>query len=94
MSPSLSVVAHNEGLSGEARETVGDQIRRLQSEAKGLAREHVKALERALANVERIASEISEGGEAYPVGVREIARRLVDDCQTRAHSLDAIASRN
>jgi hypothetical protein len=94
MSPSLSVVAGQD--AGDARtavQTVADRVRALQAEAKGLAREHVQELERLLLEVEKMSAEIAEGGEAYPAGVRDIARRLVEDCEARVQTLEAIVSR-
>jgi hypothetical protein len=94
MSPSLSVVAGQD--TGDARtavQTVADRVRALQAEAKGLAREHVQELERLLLEVEKMSAEIAEGGEAYPAGVRDIARRLVEDCEARVQTLEAIVSR-
>ena len=43
---------------------------------------------------ERLAAEISEGGDAYPAGVRDLARRFVDDCAARVQTLEAITSRS
>jgi enoyl-CoA hydratase/carnithine racemase len=82
--------------AGDARtavQTVADRVRALQAEAKGLAREHVQELERLLLEVEKMSAEIAEGGEAYPAGVRDIARRLVEDCEARVQTLEAIVSR-
>jgi hypothetical protein len=76
-----------------AAEPLVDRIRRLQDEARGMAREHVAALEDALSGVSRMAAEIAGGGEAYPVGARELARQLVAECQGRAAALDAILVR-
>jgi hypothetical protein len=53
----------------------------------------VRSLSAALVNVEQLALEISEGGEAYPPGVRDLARRMVEDCETRVQTLEAIVSR-
>lgn len=93
MSPSLTVVADNVAPEGRG-ETIADRIRRLQTEARGLAREHIVALQTALVSVERMAAEIAEGGEAYPPGVRDIARRLAEDCEARVQTLEAISKRN
>jgi hypothetical protein len=93
MSPSLAIVANN-AVPAEARaETVSERVRRLQAEARSLAKEHILALQNALADLEVMASEIAEGGEAYPPGVRDIARRLVEDCEARVLTLEAITSR-
>lgn len=98
MSPSLSVVAdHGAGASATADgkvETMAQKVRRLQAEAKGLAREHVQELQRLLIAVERTAGEVSGGGEAYPSGVRELARQLAEDTEARLQTLSAIISRS
>jgi hypothetical protein len=94
MSPSLAIVANNNATKGEARtEALSDRIKRLQNEARTLAREHIMALQSALIAVEGMAAEIAEGGEAYPPGVRDIARRLVEDCEARVQTLEAITKR-
>jgi hypothetical protein len=97
MSPSLSVVADNDLNSASAvapkTETVAQRVRRLQLEAKTLAKDHIKSLSAAMVEVETIAAEIAEGGDAYPPGVRDIARRLVEDCEARVQTLEAIVAR-
>lgn len=93
MSPSLSVVADNDLKTTPKQETVAERVRRLQAEAKQLAKDHVRSLSAALVNVEQLALEIAEGGEAYPPGVRDLARRMVEDCETRVQTLEAIVSR-
>ena len=92
MSPSLSVVADND-LKSPKQETVAERVRRLQAEAKQLAKDHIRSLSAAIVNVEQTALEIAEGGEAYPPGVRDLARRLVEDCEARVQTLEAIVSR-
>lgn len=87
----LSIVPGAKGAKGP--ESMSDRVRRLQSEARDLARDHVSALEQALVGVARLASEIAEGGEAYPVGARQIARQLIAECDGRAQTLDAILAR-
>ena len=75
-------------------ESPADHIRRLQNEARSLAREHLEMLATALNEVSRLSGEIAEGGELYPVGAREIARRLIDDAGKQALTLTAIIDRN
>jgi hypothetical protein len=95
MSPTLSVVADNDAAVAKAKgETVAERVRKLQLEARSLAREHVLELERLLIEVERMSAEIADGGDAYPAGVREVARRLVEDCEAKVQTLEAIVSRN
>jgi hypothetical protein len=92
MSPSLSVVADND-LQTAKQETVADRVRRLQAEAKQLAKDHVHALSAAIMNAEQIAAEIAEGGDAYPPGIRDLARRFVEDADMRVQTLEAISAR-
>ncbi|ODT88744.1 hypothetical protein [Phenylobacterium sp. SCN 70-31] len=94
MSPSLSVVADNDlKVVPSKNETVAERVRRLQSEAKQLAKDHVKSLSAAMVELEQLAAEIAEGGDAYSPGVREVARQLAEELDSRAHTLDAIAAR-
>ena len=97
MSPSLSVVPDNDikaaAVVAPKSETVAQRVRRLQLEAKTLAKDHIRALSTAMVEVETIAAEIAEGGDAYPPGVRDIARRLVEDCEARVQTLEAIVAR-
>jgi hypothetical protein len=92
MSPSLSVVANND-LNTPKAETVAQRVRRLQAEAKQLAKDHIHALTAAISEAERMATEIAEGGDAYPAGVRDLARRFAEDADARVQTLEAITAR-
>ena len=92
MTPAFTVVSNLADTAAPV-ETVAQKVRRLQLEAASLAREQVMTLEQALAEVTRLSKEIAEGGEAYPVGARELARRLAEDSEASIHTLDAILSR-
>lgn len=74
-------------------ETTADRVRRLQLEARALAVEQVEALEAVLMQAAAMAREIAEGGDAYPVGAREIAGRLASDLPSKSETLKAIVSR-
>ena len=94
MSPSLSVVADNDLKPILPKsETVAQRVQRLQAEAKQLAKDHVKALTAAMVNLEELAAEIAEGGDAYAPGVRDVARRLAEDLDSRVQTLEAIVAR-
>lgn len=98
MSKALRVVPINPAAEpspadGSAHVAIGERVRRLQAEAEQLAREHVGVFTASLAQTRRIAEEIALGGEAYPPGVREIARRLAEESQARAQALEAIMAR-
>lgn len=75
-------------------ETTADRVRRLQMEARALAVEQVEVLERVLLEAARVAKEIADGGDAYPVGAREIAGRLASDLPTKAETLKVIVNRS
>ena len=92
MSPSLAVVSDNE-LAVAKPETVGQRVRKLQAEARQLAKDHVHALAAAIEAAEQIAAEIAEGGEAYPAGVRDLARRFAEDAAPRVQTLEALSAR-
>jgi hypothetical protein len=74
-------------------ESPADRIRRLQNEARALAREHIEMLASALHEVARLSGEIADGGDLYPVGARELSRRLAEDSNKHALTLMAIVDR-
>ena len=88
MSTALSIVSDNTKVA-----TVAERVRRLQAEARQLAQDHVLALSTAMAQANHLAQEIDEGGEAYPPGIRDLARRFAEDCDLRLQSIEAIAAR-
>ena len=63
---------------------------RLMAEARTAADEQVRALEQALSLVATLSADVSEGGEAYPPGVRDIAKRVSGDAVWCAQTLDSI----
>jgi hypothetical protein len=78
---------------GRDVETGAQRIRRLQHEARMLAREQLELFEHDLNVLAERAAEIAEGGEVYPVGARELASRLADDLPKKAQTLASILSR-
>ena len=74
--------------------TTADRVKRLQLEARALAVEQVEALEKLLLQASDMAREIADGGDAYPVGARELAGRLAADLPAKAQTLKAVASRS
>ena len=74
-------------------ETTSDRVKRLQLEARALAVEQVEALEKVLMQAAAMAQEIADGGDAYPVGARELAGRLAADLPAKAQTLKAVVSR-
>ena len=78
----------------DASESRSERVRRLQAEARSLALEEVWALDRLLVRAAAVAGAIADGGEAYPVGVREMTSRLALDLQGKADTLRMILSRH
>lgn len=81
-------------LNGPGRvETVAQRVQRLQGEAKSLAKDHTQALMAMIVEAQMMAEEIAAGGEAYPPGVRDLARRFADDAEMRVQTLEIISGR-
>jgi predicted Zn-dependent protease len=74
-------------------ETTTQRVQRLQREARQLAREQIEAMGRDLDDLAQRARDIAEGGDAYAVGVREMASRLAADLPQKSQSLLAILNR-
>jgi hypothetical protein len=91
--PKLSLVSDEIYQLGRKPETTSARVRRLQAEARILAREQVEALEKAMDAVSAQAREVAEGGDAYPAGVRDLASRLAEDLETRVQSMQVLMSR-
>ena len=92
--PDLRLVVESEVYDlMRAPETTTERVRRLQLEARALAVEQVEELERRLNDAAALAREIASGGDAYPVGAREIASRLAEDLPAKAETIKAIVSR-
>ncbi|HST91167.1 MAG TPA: hypothetical protein VLJ13_03130 [Brevundimonas sp.] len=93
--PDLRVVAAEAEVYNlmRAPESTSERVKRLQLEARALAVEQVEALEAVLMQASKMAREIAEGGDAYPVGARELAGRLATDLPTKAETLKAIVTR-
>ena len=86
----LTVVPPVEPEPANEPETTAARIRRLQAEAQTLAREEVATLERRIGELAQAARQIAEGGDAYPIGAREVARRLAEELPRQAGVLEAL----
>jgi len=78
---------------GRKRETTAERVRRLQAEASILARQEIEAMEKALGELAELAGSIAQGGEAYPVGVRELCSRIAEDLPMKASNLRSLMDR-
>jgi len=73
--------------------TLAERMERLRQDAKGVAFEHSAALLRTFEDAASLADQVASGGEAYHVGVREIARRAQIDLAALALNLRSIVER-
>lgn len=78
---------------GRGPEPTAQRVRRLQQEARILAREQVEILARDRNALAARAAEIAEGGDAYPAGVREMASRIAADLPQKTQGLMSIMDR-
>lgn len=78
---------------GRKPETVPERARRLQQEAQVLACEEVEMLRLMLGEAVAKAEAIRDGGEIFPVGVREQARQLADALPLTMQTLQALSER-
>jgi hypothetical protein len=78
---------------GRGPEPAAQRVRRLQREARILAREQVEILARDLNALAARAAEIAEGGDAYPAGVREMASRIAADLPQKTQGLMSLMDR-
>lgn len=78
---------------GRSPDSAARRIRQLQQEAHDLAREQIEGFAQDLNAIARSAAEIAHGGEAYPVGARELASRIAEDLPHKAQLLTALLGR-
>ncbi len=74
-------------------ESLADRMERLRSDATLVANEHIALLVEALSEASELAEQVANGGEAYQIGVREIARRTHKELGPTVLSLRAIRER-
>ena len=58
-----------------------------------LAREQIEILNRDLNAMAQRIAEIADGGDVFPIGVRELCSRLTDDLTQQAQTLMVIMER-
>jgi hypothetical protein len=71
-----------------------ERMERLRGDASRIANEHTNLLVKALSDAAAMAEQVANGGEAYHVGVREIARRTHSDLASTILSLRAVRERS
>jgi hypothetical protein len=79
--------------AGETPESPASQVRRLQAEARRAAADGLHFYVAAIIAMQLQAGEIAEGGDAYPPGVRDRARRFAQACDAEVAGVRAILER-
>jgi hypothetical protein len=74
-------------------ESRAERVRRMQANARALAREQIEAMGAAMLELARMAEDVADGGEAYPVGVRELSRRIAHELDSNAKTIDVLLQR-
>ncbi|OYW81551.1 MAG: hypothetical protein B7Z26_04945 [Asticcacaulis sp. 32-58-5] len=92
--PEVSVTASMAEAYLAKGESRNERVRKLQEEAKRLAREQVLEFEVLLEATAKMALDIADGGDIYSVGSRELCRRLADELPRTLQTLQAITKRN
>jgi hypothetical protein len=75
-------------------ESRAERVRRMQAGARALAREQIEAMIGAMLELSSVAEEVADGGEAYPVGVRELSRRLGHELEVHAKTIEVLLARS
>ena len=73
--------------------SLAERMERVRNDANRVAFEHTSALLSAFEDAATLASEVANGGEAYHVGVRELARRAHIDLTASVLNLRSIVGR-
>jgi aryl-alcohol dehydrogenase-like predicted oxidoreductase len=74
-------------------ETLAERMERLRAEAVEIAQAHTADFQGLVAETQRYADDIAQGGEAYHVGVREIARSLALELRDVLMALEVLRGR-
>ena len=83
--PAESTVTHLTLAASNTKSPTTQQITDLQSQIKSLAGANIMQMLNMMGELEKLAAEIADGGEAYHPGVREQARVInqkLDACAT------------
>ena len=77
-------------LTPPAIEGSHDRSQRLMSEARQAADAQVIDLRHALQRVAELAADVGQGGDVYPVGVRDLAAKIANDAAWCGQTMQSI----
>ncbi len=78
---------------GAAPETRAMRVQRMQANARALAREQIEDMQARMAELATIAQEVADGGDPYPVGVRELSGRLAAAMRQQGEAVASLMKR-
>lgn len=73
--------------------TISSRIKSLQEQAKSLAKEHIRDFVTLIEELEAMATDISDGGDAYPAGIRDIARQMAERAEGDRKNIESLSAR-
>lgn len=94
LSPKVEGYAPDNYVAAPGNESRTQRVRRLQDEARALAREQISEFETLLDATARMAEEIAKGGDVYAVGAREVCRRLAEELPQSLQTLKIVSKRH
>ena len=71
----------------------GDRARQLMQEARAAALDHLEALKASIGQTITLSQNLVLAGDLYGVGLQDLARRLTDELEWRAKTLEALIER-
>jgi hypothetical protein len=71
----------------------GERAHQLLQNARAAALEHLEGLRQSICETRGLAAVVVDGGDLYAVGVLELARRMSEDLDWRARTLEALIER-
>jgi len=74
-------------------ETAANRLRRLKAELKAAALDEVHVLESAMDHLVEVATDVLRAGEAFPPGVLEHCRNLVEEVSATRKSIGLLMQR-
>jgi ABC-type phosphate transport system auxiliary subunit len=90
----VETYAPDDYVASPANESRTQRVRRLQDEARALAREQISEFELLLDATARMAEEIANGGDVYAVGARELCRRLAEELPNTLQTLKLVSRKH
>jgi hypothetical protein len=70
-----------------------ERARQLMQEARAAALDHLQALQQSMGATRSLAETVAANGDLYGAGLQDLARRLAEELEWRAKTLDTLIER-